>query len=72
VLLACVAVRRVATETDEKRRRVMIENIEKLPKQARPALQADGGDVNFVSVNNGVATLKLKGVYSAAQRRNYV
>jgi len=66
-----LAVRRVATETDKNRRRVMIANVEQVPKQARPALQADGGDVNMVNVNNRVERLKLKGVYGAAQRRNH-
>ena len=47
----------------------MIANI---PKQARPDLQVDGGDVNLVNVNKRIAALKLKGAYSAAQRRNYV
>jgi Fe-S cluster biogenesis protein NfuA len=71
-LLTCAAVRRVAAETDEKRRSVMIANINNIPKQARPDLQVGGGDVNLVNVNNRVATLKLKGVSGAARRRNYV
>jgi len=66
-LLTYAAVGRVATGTDEKRRSVMIANI---PKQARPDLQVDGGDVNLVNVNNRVAALKLKTVYGAARRRN--
>jgi len=69
--VACTAVRRVITETDEKSRSVMIANIENIPKQARPDLQVGGGDVNLVNVNNRVAALKLQGVYGAAQRRNY-
>ena len=68
-MLTCAAVGRVATETDDKRRSIMIANI---PKQARPDLQVDGGDVNLVNVNKRIAALKLKGAYSAAQRRNYV
>ena len=68
-MVTFAAVGRVATETDEKRRSIMIANI---PKQARPDLQVDGGDVNLVNVNKRVAALKLKGAYSAAQRRNYV
>jgi len=47
----------------------MIANI---PKQARPDLQVNGGDVNLMNVNKRVAALKLKGAYGAAQRRNYV
>jgi Fe-S cluster biogenesis protein NfuA len=64
--MTCAAVGRVATETDEKRRSVMIENIKNIPKQARPDLQVDGGDVNLVNVNERVAALKLKGAYGAA------
>lgn len=50
----------------------MMANIKNIPKQARPDLEVDGGDVNPVNVNNRVAALKLKGVYGAAQRRNHV
>ncbi len=32
----------------------MIEKIEKALKEIRPSLQADGGDVEFVSVENGI------------------
>jgi Fe-S cluster biogenesis protein NfuA len=64
--MTCAAVGRVATETDEKRRSVMIENIKNIPKQARPDLQVDGGDINLVNVNKRVAALKLKGAYGAA------
>jgi Fe-S cluster biogenesis protein NfuA len=32
--------------------------------QIRPALQADGGDVELVDVNEGVVRLKLKGACS--------
>lgn len=51
---------------------VIIVNIEKLPKQARPVLQADEGDVNLVNVNNGIERLKLKGMCSVSKRSNYV
>jgi len=50
----------------------MIANIKNIPEQARPDLQVGRGDANLMSVNNRVAALKLKGVYSDAQRRNYV
>jgi len=70
--MTCVAVRRVATETNENRRDIMIANIKNIPKQVRPDLQVGGGDVKLVNVNNRVAALKLKGVYGAAQRRNHV
>lgn len=39
----------------------MRENIEAALAQIRPALQADGGDVELVDVNDGVVKLKLKG-----------
>ena len=71
-MLTCAAVGRVATETDENKRSIMIANIKNIPKQARPDLQVDGGDVNLVNVNKSVAALKLKTVYGAAQRRNHV
>jgi Fe-S cluster biogenesis protein NfuA len=71
-LIACAAVGRVATATNEKKRSVMIANIKNIPEQARADLQVGGGDVKLVNVNNRVAALKLKGVYGAAQRRNHV
>lgn len=39
----------------------MREKIEAALEQIRPALQADGGDVELVNVNDGVVRLKLKG-----------
>jgi Fe-S cluster biogenesis protein NfuA len=50
----------------------MMADINDIPKQARPDLQVGGGDVNLMNVNNRVVTLKLTGVYVAAQRRNHV
>ena len=35
--------------------------VEAVLAQIRPALQADGGDVELVDVNEGVVRLKLKG-----------
>jgi Fe-S cluster biogenesis protein NfuA len=40
----------------------MIEKIEKALKEIRPSLQADGGDVEFVSVENGIVKVRLTGV----------
>ena len=40
----------------------MKEKVEAVLAQVRPALQADGGDVELVDVNEGVVRLKLKGV----------
>jgi Fe-S cluster biogenesis protein NfuA len=39
----------------------MIEKIEKALKEIRPSLQADGGDVEFVSVENGIVKVRLTG-----------
>ncbi len=39
----------------------MKEKVEAILAQVRPALQADGGDVELVDVNEGVVSLKLKG-----------
>ena len=39
----------------------MREKIEAVLTQIRPALQADGGDVELVDVNEGVVKLKLTG-----------
>jgi len=37
------------------------EQVEAALAQIRPALQADGGDVELVGVDEGVVSLKLKG-----------
>jgi Fe-S cluster biogenesis protein NfuA len=42
----------------------MREDIEAVLEQIRPALQADGGDVELVDVNEGVVHLRLKGACS--------
>ncbi len=39
----------------------MKEKVETVLAQVRPALQADGGDVELVDVNEGIVRLKLKG-----------
>ena len=39
----------------------MKEKVEAILAQVRPALQADGGDVELVDVNEGVVSLRLKG-----------
>jgi len=39
----------------------MREKVEAALAQIRPALQADGGDVELVDVSQGVVKLKLKG-----------
>ena len=39
----------------------MREKVEATLAQIRPALQADGGDVELVDINEGVVKLKLKG-----------
>ena len=42
----------------------MKEKIEKALNDIRPALQADGGDVELVAVENNVVKVRLKGVCS--------
>lgn len=39
----------------------MREKIEQVLEQIRPHLQADGGDVELVDVNDGVVTVRLTG-----------
>ena len=39
----------------------MKEKVEAALAKIRPALQADGGDVELVDVNDGIIKLKLKG-----------
>lgn len=39
----------------------MKERIEKALEQIRPALQADGGDVELVDVKDGIVQVRLKG-----------
>ena len=39
----------------------MREKVEAALKQIRPALQADGGDVQLVGVNEGIVKLRLVG-----------
>ena len=40
---------------------MMREKIEKALEQIRPALQADGGDIELVNVENGVVQVRLTG-----------
>ncbi len=42
----------------------MRENVEAVLEQIRPALKADGGDVELVGVNDGVVSVKLTGACS--------
>jgi Fe-S cluster biogenesis protein NfuA len=39
----------------------MRDKIEEVLKQIRPSLQADGGDVELVDVNQGTVKVRLKG-----------
>ena len=39
----------------------MKEKVEAALKKIRPSLQADGGDVELVDVNNGIVRVRLKG-----------
>ena len=37
------------------------EKVEEALNKVRPSLQADGGDIELVNVENGIAKVKLKG-----------
>lgn len=39
----------------------MQEKVEEILKEIRPSLQADGGDVELVSVDDGVVSVRLTG-----------
>jgi Fe-S cluster biogenesis protein NfuA len=39
----------------------MRENVEKALEKIRPALQADGGDIELIDVTNGVVKVRLTG-----------
>ncbi len=39
----------------------MEEQVKQAIQEIRPALQADGGDIEFVNVNDGVVEVKLTG-----------
>jgi Fe-S cluster biogenesis protein NfuA len=39
----------------------MREQVEKVLNEIRPNLQADGGDVEFIDVKDGIVTVKLTG-----------
>jgi Fe-S cluster biogenesis protein NfuA len=45
----------------EKEQKPMKEKIEKALNDIRPALQADGGDVELVEVENNIVKVRLKG-----------
>jgi len=42
----------------------MLDKVQAALEQVRPALLADGGDVQLINVNDGVVTLKLTGACS--------
>ncbi len=39
----------------------MIEKIQAVLDEIRPALQADGGDVEFIDYNEGIVTVRMTG-----------
>ena len=43
----------------------MREDVQAILEQIRPALKADGGDVELVDVNDGVVSVKLTGACSS-------
>lgn len=44
-----------------KQENIRKEKIEELLSRIRPSLQADGGDIEFVSVEDGIVKVKLTG-----------
>ena len=48
----------------------MKERVEKALESIRPALQADGGDIELVSIDDGVVKVKLKGACGSCPQRN--
>jgi Fe-S cluster biogenesis protein NfuA len=46
------------------RRQRMRDKVEAVLEQIRPALLADGGDVELVDVNDGMVTVRLRGACS--------
>jgi Fe-S cluster biogenesis protein NfuA len=42
----------------------MEEKIKKVLEKVKPMLQADGGDVEFIEVQNGIVKVRLKGACS--------
>ena len=53
-----------AKEQKMRRRQDMRDKVEAALEQIRPALLADGGDVQLLDVNDGVVTVRLKGACS--------
>jgi Fe-S cluster biogenesis protein NfuA len=51
----------VVNKEKEKGGEIMKEKVEEALKLVRPALQADGGDVELVDVIDGVVKVRLKG-----------
>jgi Fe-S cluster biogenesis protein NfuA len=50
-------IRRIAEQEDDS----MKEEVEKVLEEIRPNLQADGGDIELVDVEDGVVKVRLKG-----------
>jgi len=53
--------------------RIMKEKVEKIIQRIRPALQADGGDVEIVDVDTktGIVKLRLKGACAGCPMSQY-
>lgn len=51
----------VSDGSEEGGEREMRENVEKALEKIRPALQADGGDIELIDVVDGVVKVKLTG-----------
>jgi Fe-S cluster biogenesis protein NfuA len=52
---------RATARYHNRERTVMEDKIKEVLETIRPALQADGGDVEFIDFNDGVVTVRLKG-----------
>jgi Fe-S cluster biogenesis protein NfuA len=48
-------------QIENERREEMREQVEKALEKIRPALQADGGDVELIDVAEGIVKVRLKG-----------
>jgi Fe-S cluster biogenesis protein NfuA len=49
----------------------VVQRIEQILEELRPAIQKDGGDIQFVSFENGVVSLRLHGACSSCPMSFY-
>jgi len=60
-ILESSAEHELQTRPEAAKRYGMVEKIKEVLETIRPALQADGGDVEFIDCVDGVVTVRLKG-----------